>query len=166
MVRLKYVLVAGVVVFIAVVACYILFQSDSAKIKKQFMKLSTNFAKEPVETKLAAGIKVKNIKELFAERILLEIPSHSISRTYVKKDIPSLVMTGRMQFKKMSLKFYDITIEFPESGHSVVRLTARLIGNLNTGELVDEIHELECSVRKNEDNWLFNSIKAVEVLEK
>ncbi len=166
MVKLKHVLMAGVAVLVAVVACYFLFQTDTAKIKKQFKALSTNFTKEPVETKLATGIKVKNIKALFAESILLEIPSYSISRTYVRKDIPSLVMTGRMQFKKISLKFYDITVEFPESGLAVVRLTARLIGNLNTGELVDEIHELECSVRKNEDNWLFSSIKAIEVLEK
>jgi hypothetical protein len=37
---------------------------------------------------------------------------------------------------------------------------------LNVGENVDEIHELECVLKKIEKGWFFSHLEVVEVLKK
>lgn len=166
MVKKKQLLIACGALLIFGVAYYFIYQSDTAKIKRQLKALSENMNKAADENKLASGLKTKALKDLFADPLILEMPSHDIVRNIAKQDLPGYAMTGRMQFKTISLTFYDISIVFPETGHAEILLTARFAGEFNSGEMMDEINELACTAVKMEDDWLFNSIKAVDVLEK
>jgi hypothetical protein len=64
------------------------------------------------------------------------------------------------------VRFYDLNIEFPDEDTATVTVTGRASGTLRGGEAFDDVLELECSLRKFDDSWLFTTIEAVEVLEK
>ena len=80
--------------------------------------------------------------------------------------MPTLVMATRMPYAKISLKFKDFTIDFPDKDRADVNLTAHMKGKRKTGEYSDGIHELKCKLKKIKDTWLLNEIEMVEVLNK
>ncbi len=166
MVKTKHLRIAGGVLLIFGVAYYFIYQSDTAIIKRRLKALCENMKKTADENKLASGLKAKTIKDLFADPLILEIPSHDIVKTIAKQEIPGYVAMGRMRFETISLTFYDIAIKFPETGRAEIILTARFAGEFKAGDMMDEIHELACSAMKIEDDWFFKSIKTVDVLEK
>ncbi|GAG97653.1 unnamed protein product, partial [marine sediment metagenome] len=45
-------------------------------------------------------------------------------------------------------------------------VTTQASGTLKQGDVLDDTLELECSLRKSDDKWLFTAIEVVEVLEK
>jgi hypothetical protein len=75
-------------------------------------------------------------------------------------------MAARSLYSKISLKFHDFVIDFPEKDHADVNLTAHMTGKRKTGEYSDGIHELKCKLKKIEDIWLLKEIEIVEVLKK
>ncbi len=166
MVKLKAAVIASLAIIVGVAAFYYFFQSEEAKIKKQFTLLAKHFSKKPDETKFIAAIESKKILGLFSKNVRLFIPAYSISKTYTHQDLSPLFLSGRSYFSNVSLAFYDFSIDFPETETATVILTARLTGTLSNKEEVAESHELECILKKNEKRWLFSDIKAIEVLKK
>lgn len=166
MVTLKYIVLVVLIVGIAIFAYNHFFQSEEAKVKKQFDLLSKWITKDSAENKLVTASRVNNIKTLFAENCHIEAPAYSVSRNYKPQDISSIALMILSQYSKLSLRFYDIEINIPEKASAYAVLTAKLSGKLTTGEYADEIHELECSLSKIEDDWLLSEIKIVDVLER
>jgi hypothetical protein len=152
--------IAGIIVF------FWLYESDEAKIKKRFDILAEDAAKVADEKELAAAIKAKNISDLCAESFQIELPSYSISRMFPRSDISAHILAARAHYSDIAVKFYDIHIEFPEENIAEVTLTGSVEAKLTTGELVNEIHELQCTLTKIEKDWFFSKIEGVEVLEK
>jgi hypothetical protein len=66
----------------------------------------------------------------------------------------------------LTLKFYDVSIRFPEKGAASVTLTASLKGKTAVGDLVDETREVQCVLKKVDKKWLFSEVEVVEVLKK
>jgi hypothetical protein len=165
-VRIKHIIIAVLVVAIGAVGFVFFFQSEESKVKRQFKSLSEKVSKEPDESKLAMALKAQQLQTLFAENCGLGVPSYAISGNYTPQDISSLALTAFSHYSKISLKFYDMTIDVTENGIARVLLTANLTGKLATGEYIDETHELSCILKKVESSWLFSDFEVVEVLEK
>ena len=166
MVKIKYIVVSGLVLAAVVMAFVIFSQSEEAKVKKQFSVLGEIIEKTQKETPIVAAAKANRIKQLFAEACTVHAPAYSFSKDISSQDLPSLVLTTRSRYSEMSLEFYDFVIKFPEEGTAQVDLTARIVGKLTTGISVDEVHELKCKLQKTEGIWLLKEIEVVEVLEK
>jgi len=164
--KIKYMVITGAVLAAGIIAFFIFSQSEEAKVKKQFSVLAEKIKKTEKETPLVAAAKANRIKALFAETCTVHAPAYSFSRDISSQDLPSLVLTTRSRYSKMSLEFYDFAIEFPEEGSAQVSLTARILGKLTTGKDVDDVHELRCKLQKREELWLLKEIEVVEVLEK
>jgi hypothetical protein len=165
-VKMKYMIVAVLVVIVGIVAAVYLFPSEKRKVKKQFDFLSEWVSKDPGENPFTMAQKVKSIGTLFAKNCRLKAHIESISGTYSREEITSYAVQGRLYFSDLSLKFYDHKIEFPEKGIAKVTLTAKLTGKSKAGEHIDEAHELECILKKIENKWLFTDFEVVEVLKK
>jgi hypothetical protein len=169
MVRLKHLLVAGLVVLIGILVVFYLFPGEEKKVRRQFDLLSQNVTKERDEDGFSMANRIQNIRRLFAENCGFKIegdPLYSFSGNYTREEVAGYALRGRSHFSVLSLKFHDLTMEFPERGTARVRVTARMTGKSAVGENVDEARELLCVLKKIEKKWLFNVIEVVEVLKR
>jgi hypothetical protein len=167
MVRLRHVIVAGLVVLIGILVVFYLSPSEEKRVRKRFDLLSQSIAKEPGEDLLSMANRVKNIGRLFAENCEFKIegdPFYAFSGNYSREEVSGYALRGRTFFSNLSLKFHDLKVEFPEKGTAKVNLTARLTGKSTAGENVDEVRELLCVLMKIEKKWLFSQLEVVQVL--
>jgi len=167
MVNTKYLFAAGGVILAAIIAFFLFFQSDTTKIKKCFNTLSAQAEKSGDEHEIIAAAAARKIESLFAESVWMDIPAYEIDQTFARNEISSRVLYARSQYREISLKFEDVKIQFPEEGAAIVTLTGILKATTSTGERVAEAHQLECELKKMEDDWLLTGvIEGVDVLEK
>ena len=169
MVKVKYAVVAGFVVLAGILTVYYLLPSEEKKVRKRFDLLSRYVSKEPGEDLLSMAARVKNIGSLFSNPNEFKIegdPFYSFSGSYSREEVSAYALRGRAYFSKLSLKFSDLKIEFPEADAARVSFTARLTGKSMGGEDVDEPREMRSILKKIEKNWLFSVFEVVEVLKK
>ncbi len=166
MVNVRNIIIAAVVVVAGVAAFYWFFQSDEAKIKKRFKTIAELSSKDADEHEFTAAINAGRISEMFAETCRIEIPARNISRTYAKKDISAQVMGARSRYSEILLTFHDLDIRFPEERVARVAFTAVVEAVMIPNEFVRETHEIVTLLVKIENNWFFNQIEAVAVLER
>lgn len=169
MVRLKTVVILGSAVVVGILAVLYFSPSEEKKVRKQFDLLSQYVAKEPGEDPFSMANRIQNLSRLFAENCEFKIegdPLYSLSGNYSRQEVAGYALRGRSYFSDLTLKFYDLKVQFPERGLSQVRLTARLTGRSNAGEQAEEIRELQCFLTKIEKKWLFSQFEVVEVLKR
>jgi len=165
-VKIKYITIGLLAAMIGLWAGCTFFQSEEQKVKKQFGCLFEWVSKDTGEKPLTTANKAKNIGTLFMENCSLKIPAPSLSGHYGPQEISGYAAQYRSHFSKLSLRFYDLVIDFPEKGTAKAALTARLSGTSAVGESIDEIRELQCLLKKTEKGWLFSEVAVVEVLRK
>jgi hypothetical protein len=166
MVKVRSFIIALILIVIGIWTFIHFSQSEEKKVRKQFGLLSEWASKAQSETPLIMAQKTKKIGTLFAENCGLKIPVYSISGNLTREEIIGYAARGRLLFSELHLRFYDLTVSFPEEGTAKVSSAARLTGQSNVRENVDEIHELECVLRKVEKRWFFSHIEVVEVLKR
>ncbi len=143
-----------------------LFENEETKVKKRFDYISEHIEKISGENPIVAAANVNRLKDDISETLLIIAPAYSISRKITIKDLSSYTLARRFHFKDISLKFYDFVIDFPDKNTVTVNVTARMAGQLKSGEYVEDIHELNCRLQKKEDVWKLNELEVVEVLMK
>jgi hypothetical protein len=166
MVNLRHFIISVLVAVVGIIIFFWLFTSDEAIIKKQFKNLAALVSADSDEHQLIVAANARKIGNMFAETCLFEIPSHSISRTYKREDIPAHVMAVRSQYFVISLKFYDLQISFPEEGIAQATVTAYVEAVRNSEEPILEVHEFVIRMEKLEKDWVFSQIKTISVLER
>ena len=167
MVNAKNIFVAGLLIVCGMIAFFIFSQSDEAKIKKQFNKLSEKIEKNGNEHDLIAAKTAHEIEQMFTGSVRIQIPSYSVDKTFPRSEISPHVLYARARYQKMDLAFHDFQIEIAEDKTTaVVGLTGIFEASTTSGERVNEIHEVECTLEKIEDEWMFTGIEGVEVLER
>lgn len=166
MVKRKHIIIILLALLIAVVAAVYCFQGEAKKITKQFTLLSELASKDGDEGNLTMARRAQQISRLFAEKCDIKANLAFLSGTYTRQEISGLAARARSQFSRLSVRFYDLNIEFPDEDTPTVTVTGRASGRLRGGDAFDDVLELECSLRKFDDSWLFTTIEAVEVLEK
>jgi gas vesicle protein len=166
MVKKRYLFIGMLMVILGSVIAITLFPSEGKKVRKQFRLLSEWVSKSPEENAFTLLQKMRDIGSLFNEHCELKTGYPSLSGSHTREEISACVGSARSQVSRLSLKFYDLQVVFPEKEVAKVTLTARLTGRSTAGEQVDEIRELECILKKVEKKWLFSQIHVVEVLKK
>jgi hypothetical protein len=169
MVKPKSIVAAGLVVMAGIMAVFYFSPSEEKRVRKQFDLLSQYVKKEPGEDPFSMANRIQNISRLFADPCEFKIEGdslYSFSGSYSRQEVAGYALRGRSYFSDLTLKFYDLKVQFPERGLSQVRLTARLTGRSSAGEQAEEIRELQCLLNKIEKKWLFSQFEVVEVLKR
>ena len=166
MVKPKYIVIAGLVLVAAIVAYFILSQSEAEKIKKQFAFIAEKLEKSDKENPLIAAANANKLKEVFTEPFTIHAPAYDVSREVSTDEISPIVISMRARYSQITLTFYDYSIDFPAKDTANVSVTEVLRGKLTSGEYVEDINELSCKIKKIDDFWLITEIEVVEVLEK
>ena len=166
MVKIKYLIIAFLIVMVGILATVLVFPSQEKKVKKRFALLSEHMSKDPQENTLIMVSKIKGISTLFEENCNLTVSDYSLSGNYTREEISGIALRGRAHFSILDLKFYDLKVSFREKDLAQVNLTARLTGKSVYGEHVDETRELICLLKKVAKKWLFSSFEVIEVLKR
>ena len=166
MVKIKYLIVALLIVMVGISATFLFFPSEEKKVKKRFALLSEHMSKDSGENTFIMANKIKGISALFGENCNFTVSDYSLSGNYTREEISGIALRGRAHFSNLGLKFYDLKASFPEKDLAQVNLTARLTGKSVYGEHVDETRELICLLKKVEKKWLFSSFDVIEVLKR
>jgi hypothetical protein len=166
MVKIKYLIIAFLIVMVGILATFLFFPSEEKKVKKRFALLSEHMSKDPGENTFIMVNKIKGISALFGENCNFTVSDYSLSGNYTREEISGIALRGRAHFSNLGLKFYDLKVSFPEKDLAQVNLTARLTGRSVYGEHVDETRELMCLLKKVEKKWLFSSFEVIEVLKR
>ena len=159
-------LVLAVLVAAAAVVAIVLFQSETKKVKKSFSRLADWTSKKGEENLITLAQKARNLGTLFAGECEFQTSYPPFSGVLTPQDVSGYAMKGRALFPSLDVTFYDETITFPQEGVAKAAVTLRVKGVLTNGEPIQEIHEMECTLRKIEEQWLFNRVETVEVLKK
>jgi hypothetical protein len=166
MVKVKYLVVALLIVAVGILATFLFFPSEEKKVKNRFALLSEHMSKDSGENAFIMANKIKGISALFGENCNFAVSDYSLSGNYTREEISGIALRGRAHFLTLGLKFYDLKVSFPEKNLAQVNLTARLTGKSVYGEQVDETRELTCLLKKVGEKWLFSSFEVIEVLKK
>ena len=166
MVKIKYLIIAFLIVMVGILATFLFFPSEEKKVEKKFTLLSEHMSKDPGENTFIMANKIKGISALFGENCNFTVSDYSLSGNYTREEISGIALRGRAHFSTLGLKFYDLKVSFPEKDLAQVNSTARLTGKSVYGEHVDETRELICLLKKVEKKWLFNNFEVIEVLKR
>ncbi|MFO8085887.1 MAG: hypothetical protein R6U27_16385 [Desulfobacterales bacterium] len=166
MVTVRNFIAASLIIAAVIIFFFWFFTGETAKIKKKFKTLAELVYKDSKEHPIMAAASARKIGNMFTENCRFDIPSHSISRTVSRENIPAHVMAVRSRYSKILLKFHDIQISFPEKGVARVLFTSYVEGVWNSGAQVREVHEFVCRMEKVEKDWYFNRIESIDVLER
>ena len=166
MVTVRHLYITALVAAAGIIVFFWFFTGDEAKIKKHFQNLAELASKDSDEHQLIAAANARKIGNMFTEICMIKIPSHSISRTYERENIPAYVMVARSRYSAIVLKFHDIQISFPQEGVARVTFTADVEAVWVSGEPIREVSEFVCRMEKVEKDWFFNRIEAISVLER
>ena len=151
---------AGLVIFLY------LHSGEEEKIRKQFSLLAKWVSMEPNENVFNAAYKMKNMGDLFTEKVKMKIPDYNLGGEYSKAEIIGYAARARLPFSKFTLSFYDWQISFADSATARVTVTSRITGQWVQGEELEDTRELEWVLKKIEKDWRFSEMEVVEVLKK
>jgi hypothetical protein len=165
-VKTKHIIIAGVVLVGGIIAFFVFFQSEEAKVQRQFKRVAKKIEKTPEESVIVAATKANRISEAFTKTCTIHAPAYSFSRDVSSDEVSTLILSMRSQYSEISVKLYDFVIDFPEKGSAQARLTASMEGKLTTGESTADLHELKCKLQKIEDIWRLKEVEMVQVLKK
>ena len=166
MVKAKHIIVVVGILVGGMLAALIFWQSEEAKIRKQFEFIAEKIEKTLGESPIIAAAKANQIREVSAERCRIDAPAYSAPRDILSDELPAIVFRIRSEYSAMSLMFHDFVIEFPEQDTAQVNVTAIMEGKSASGEPVEDLHELKCNMEKIEEVWRLKGIEVVEVLKK
>jgi hypothetical protein len=166
MVKTKHIIVVVGILAGGMLAAPIFWKSEEAKIRKQFEFIAEKIEKAPGESPIIAAAKANQIREVSAERCRIDAPAYSASRDIPSDELPAIVLRMRSEYSEISLMFYDFDMEFPEQDVAQVNVTAIMKGKLASGEPIEDLHELKCSLQKIEEVWRLKRIEVVEVMKK
>lgn len=166
MVTRRNIIIIGCIALAGIAVYLFLFENEETKVKKRFDFISDCIEKIPGENPIVGATNINRLKEAVSKTLTVKAPAYSISRTINIKDLSAYTLARRLHFKELSLQFYDFHIEFTDDTTADVSVTARMSGQLKSGDFVEETHELACRLQKNEDLWKLSLLEVVDVLVK
>lgn len=149
------------------VALALVVQRDPARpIVASFESLAEVLSRSPGLRPLEAAVKGRTLHALLTDSVVVHTRMAGLSGTVSASDVVDRYGVLYATMTDLSLVFGDYRITFPERHTAHVRVTAQLQGNRRTGGGVDEVQELQCTLRRVEGQWRFAEVATVDVLQR
>lgn len=155
---------AIVVVILTAIVVWLRSDSPERRITLQFEQLEELVSKDAAETPLVSAARARKISTLFGETCEIRTEVGFLTGSMARNEVAQKAMYGRAQFSSLNLRFHDLTIELPAKDEAKVRLSVTLKGRLSGGDTAHDAQALECWLAEVNGEWLFTSLKIVQVL--
>lgn len=164
--KARYLLLTGLLLFCGGLAFVYFFTGEEARIGRQIENLKTTVVKNGSETELAAGIRTKKLRRLFAAPCRIEASVYAVSKTFAAGEIGRSIMAARTPYSRIGIDIYDLKVMDIRNDRACVKFTASVDLLPYGGSSMTDMHEVECRLKKKHGKWLFSEIRTVEVLER
>ena len=167
MVKSKPVIIVLSAIVIGIILFYFFFQSEERQVRKRFKTFAQTASKRVEDSQLIVAGKSKKISKYFAQSCRIEAHEYNVSRNYSQADIHTIAFQVLTRHSELKVTFVDLQVEIPEKGIAAVVSTVRILGKVKRGEeYVEENHEIDCRLKKIDEEWVFVKIELVDVLKK
>ena len=167
MVKSKQVVIVLSVIVIGVILFFFFFQSEERQVRKRFKTFAQTASKRVEDSQLIVAGKSKKISKYFAQSCQIEAPEYNVSRNYSQADIHTIAFQVLTRHSELKVTFVDLQVEIPEKGIATAISIVRILGKVKRGEeYVEENHEIDCQLKKIDEEWVFVKIELVDVLKK
>jgi hypothetical protein len=167
MVKSKPVIILISIIVIGIILFLFFIQSEERQVRKRFKAFARTASTQLENSPLIVAGKSKKISKFFAQTCKIEAPEYNVSRNYSQTDIHAIAFQFLKRRSELKLKFIDLQVEIPEKGTAIAISTVRIIGKVKSGEeYVEENREIECRLKKINDEWLFVNVELIDVLTK
>lgn len=155
---------AGLLVLLAAWALWAAFPTRRRQVQRTLKSFTRAVEKEGPEGDLAAAASARNVSSFFAPVCRVEAQGYDLHAFVEREEIARYAFAARGRASRLSLRLYDLFVDFDAEGTATVRATARLEGAGDGGEAFQEVHEVACSLRKGDGGWTIEKVALVEVL--
>lgn len=157
---------AGILLLVIVAVGFALFRflpSEEKAIRKQLTVFAQNTSKKSDEKTVEGLRKSRRIVSLFHDPCRISIDTADFIGTFSRQQIMDRITMVRAAYNTVSLTFHDISIHFSEEKTADVRMTLRLNGQRQNYTVAD-VQEISATLEQIDGDWLFTSVRIVEVL--
>lgn len=133
--------------------CY--YFSDKMVIRRQFVELAQDLAKEEQEQPIQMALKMGRVKTMLATTCQATVPEKGYTEELEQGLALQYLIYYRSRYSRLTVQLEELQITLPAKGQAVVQVTASLQRHLaGQAESPMESHRVELSLLKGEQRWL------------
>lgn len=156
----------GILLFVVLAAGFAVFRllpGEEKAIRKQLTVFEQTASKNSDEQAVESLLKARRIAGLFNDPCQFSVDAVDFTGTFSRQQTMDRINLVRAAYSSVTVKLYDIAIDFPEENKAAVGLTLRLSGQSREYAVAD-VQEVSATLEKIEGDWLFTTVRIVEVL--
>ncbi len=150
----------------AVLGLWLFYPTRERQVRRQLRALASWATKEGPEGQLATAMRARDAERFVAPASTWSTEGQELSGTLTPSEIGRFVFAYRSHWSQISVKFYDLQVDFPEDAVADVTATVLLRGRSDAGDDLNETHEVNCRLEKGDGGWLIHKVTVVEVLKR
>ena len=167
----KHLLAAAIVSILAVFfAVRYLAVCEETEVRRRLRQLAGNLSRRQADSGLRLSLKNQRLAALLADPCRFVVPTYEIDVAMRPRQAAAEVFRLHSQISQVSVRFYDVRVDFPEPRRAAVRTTAYVRARNGTerraGAFADEFELSIDMVLDQRDGWLFARFEQVEVLQR
>lgn len=129
--------------------------------------LSSSVSKKTGEGAIAMAVKHQTINGLIDEQCTVFIKEAMLAGDFTPEEFAAQMTRSRTMFKSINGKIDGCEVQIDsDQTAATVSFAIRITAELKNGRKVDEVRDLQATVRKVDNKWLFSGFKILQVLEK
>lgn len=140
--------------------------SPEAQVRKVLRELCESGTKADGDGATSGIIKCRGAMALFAADTELRFGADFFSGHTNPEEIAANLNRFRMLFNQVTVGMKDVKIKFKSPDEATVDFIGTLRGTLKSGSRVDELRELICTLKKQDDKWRITALRVREILER
>ena len=161
-----------VVLLILSVGGFLLYEiffdiSDEERINRNLIEFARLASRAPGDTTSSNLLKCRQIESYIAPECSLAINVSMFEGKYTPRSVSAMAMRCKSMFSTAHITFSDILIEVTSPNTAIASFNASFEGRRKTdGSEAEGVRELECSLKKIDGKWRFDSFSIRQILEK
>jgi len=141
--------------------------SDEERIQRNLVDFARLASRSPSDTTSSNLLKCRQIESYIAPECSLAINVSMFEGKYTPRSVGAMALRCKSMFSAARITFSDIIIELTSPNTALASFNASFEGKHKTdGSEVDGVRELECSLKKIDNKWRFDSFSIQKILEK
>jgi hypothetical protein len=141
--------------------------SESQRIINRLHRLASSISKQGSEGAVTLALKHQTIAALIDAQCSVFIREAMLTGNFTPEEFAAQMLRSRTIFKSIEGKVDYCEVELSaDQTTAIISFAVRISGELKNGRKIDEVRDLQATVKKVDEKWLFSNFEIRQVLEK